>query len=199
MSRLALGVARHNGWAWFVTVASRGTDFEVVDRRRVELIDADQPKQPYHHEALRISAAEAKRLLDAVHDSVHRCTARALGETLSALGDHGEVDLLAIDGLPRRPVPEDLEEILASHQIVHTADGELYRSIIVAEAIAQGLGVFEAPRGKAFSIAAEALGLTAMQIETLAGELGKPLGAPWRKEHRAATALAVTALALDER
>jgi len=38
-----------------------------------------------------------------------------------------------------------------------------------------------------------------MQIETLAGELGKPLGAPWRKEHRAATALAVTALALDER
>lgn len=199
MSRLALAVARHNGWAWFVTVASRGTDFEVVDRRRVELIEADQPKQPYHHDALRISAAEAKRLLDAVHDSVHRCAARALGETLRVLGDHGEVDLLAIDGPPRRPVLEDLEEILASHQIVHTADGELYRSIIVAEAIALGLGVFEAPRGKAFSIAAEALGLTAMQIETLAGELGKPLGAPWRKEHRAATALAVTALALDER
>ena len=59
--------------------------------------------------------------------------------------------------------------------------------------------MFEAPRGKAFSIAADALGQTAMQVETLTGDLGKPLGAPWRKEHRAATAIAVTALALDER
>jgi hypothetical protein len=199
LSRLALGVARHNGWAWFVTVASRGSDFEVVDRRRVEFIDDDQPKQPYHHEALRISPSDAKRLLDGVHDSVRRCTARALSETLGALGAHGEVDVLAVDGPPRRPVPDDLEEILASHQIVHTADGEMYRSILVAEAIAAGLGVFEAPRGKAFSIAADALGQTAMQVEALTGDLGKPLGTPWRKEHRTATAIAITALVLDER
>jgi hypothetical protein len=38
-----------------------------------------------------------------------------------------------------------------------------------------------------------------MQVETLAGELGKPHGTPWRKEHRAATAIAITALVLDER
>jgi hypothetical protein len=199
LSRLAVGVARHNGWAWFVTVASRGTDFDVVDRRRVELVDADQPKQPYHHDALRTSAVEAKRLLDAVHKSVHRCTARALSETLNALADQGDIDVLAIDGPPRRPVPERLEDILASHQIVHTADGEMYRSIVVEEAIALGLGVFEAPRGQAFPLAADALGQTLTEVETLTRELGKPLGAPWAKEHRAATAIAVTALVLDER
>ena len=199
MSRLAIGVARHNGWAWFVTVASRGTDFDVVDRRRVELIDPDQPKQPYHHDALRVSATEAQRLLDAVHESVRRCTAGALSETLSALKDHGEIDVLAIDGPPRRRVPDELEEILASHQIVHTADGEVYRSILVEEAIAAGLGVFEAPRGKALSLAADALGQTVSHVERLTGELGKPLGTPWRKEHRAATAIAITALTVDER
>jgi hypothetical protein len=181
-----------------VTVASRGNGFEVVDRRRVELIGADQPKQPYHHEALRISAAKAKWLLDAVHASVHGCTARALSETLRALDEYGEVDVLAIDGPPRRPVPDRLEDILTSHQIVHTADGEMYRSIVVAEAIALGLGVFEARRGKAFALAADALGQTPTEVETLTGALGKPLGAPWAKEHRAATAIAVTALVLDE-
>lgn len=188
---LALGVARHNGWAWFVTVSGADGNFEVVDRRRVELIDTDQPKQPYHHEALRVSAEEAQRLLGAVHASVHRCSAAALKSTLAEIPG---IDVLAIDGPPHRPVPAALEDILASHQIVHSADGEMYRSLLIEEALALGLGIYEARRGKAFATAAEALTWAQEDIETLTGDLGKPLGPPWRKEHREATAIAIAAL-----
>lgn len=194
MSGLALGVARHNGWAWFVTVAGSGEDFEVVDRRRVMLIDADQPRQPYHHEALRVSPREAERLLGAVRASVHRNSAVALRDTLRDLAPRGGVALLAIDGPPHRALPERLADILASHQLVHTADGEMYRSLLIEEAVALGLGVYETPRGKVLQAAAAALGSTAAEVEALTGALGAPHGPPWRKEHREAAAAAITAL-----
>lgn len=196
----ALAVARHNGWAWFVTVAFRnardGEDegvegFEVVDRRRVELIHPELPRQPYHEETLRVSAEAAERLLSEVYASVRHLSRMAVGEVLADLPDVGVV---AIDGPPRRPVPEDLQAILGSHQMVHTADGELYRAVLIEAAREAGLAIFEVPRGKAMATAGAALQLPSADLEAMTATLGKPLGAPWRKEHREATAGAIAAL-----
>ena len=42
-----VGVAHHLGWAVLVTASA---DHEVVDRRRVELVEPGLPAAPIHHE-----------------------------------------------------------------------------------------------------------------------------------------------------
>ena len=44
---MRLGIAHHLGWAVAVTATS---DHEVVDRRRIELIEPGLPSAPIHHE-----------------------------------------------------------------------------------------------------------------------------------------------------
>jgi hypothetical protein len=44
---MRLGIAHHFGWAVAVTASS---DYEVVDRRRIELIEPGLPAAPIHHE-----------------------------------------------------------------------------------------------------------------------------------------------------
>src|SRR5271166_5062613 len=49
--RVAFGLKAHSGWAAIVVVGLRGSEFHVIDRRRIELIedeDAPRAKQPYH-------------------------------------------------------------------------------------------------------------------------------------------------------
>src|SRR6516162_6098616 len=43
---MRLGIAHHFGWAVAVTASA---DHEVVDRRRIELIETDLPPAPIHH------------------------------------------------------------------------------------------------------------------------------------------------------
>ena len=38
----------HSGWAALVVAGKRDGDFEVVDRRRIELVEDEWAKQPYH-------------------------------------------------------------------------------------------------------------------------------------------------------
>ena len=44
---MRIGIAHHLGWAVVVTAS---TDHDVVDRRRIELIDQRLPAAPIHHE-----------------------------------------------------------------------------------------------------------------------------------------------------
>ena len=44
---MRLGIAHHYGWAVAVTASD---DHEVVDRRRIELIEPGLPPAPIHHE-----------------------------------------------------------------------------------------------------------------------------------------------------
>ena len=44
---MRLGMAHHLGWALAVTASAT---YEVVDRRRIELIEPGVPTAPIHHE-----------------------------------------------------------------------------------------------------------------------------------------------------
>lgn len=46
--KVAFGTRAHSGWAALVVVGTRDGDFTVVDRRRIELVDDEGAKQPYH-------------------------------------------------------------------------------------------------------------------------------------------------------
>ena len=64
------GSALHNGWAILVTVAAPEGCPVVLDRRRVELIGAGVPSQPYHHEAPELDLPAAEELVREVKESV---------------------------------------------------------------------------------------------------------------------------------
>ena len=46
--KVAFGMRAHSGWAAFVVVGRRDGNFLVVDRRRLELVEEEWARQPYH-------------------------------------------------------------------------------------------------------------------------------------------------------
>ena len=56
--RVRLGVADHLGWAVAVTASA---DHEVVDRRRIELIEPGVSAAPIHYESSRLDVAVQRR------------------------------------------------------------------------------------------------------------------------------------------
>jgi len=88
---MRLGIAHHLGWAVAVTAAA---DHQVVDRRRIELIEAGLPTAPIHHEG---GPHEMHRSGDPLDDealaalvrkvraSVVRATSAALDDLAAAL------------------------------------------------------------------------------------------------------------------
>src|SRR5258708_12430677 len=100
-ARVVVGVADHTGWAALVCVSVKDGSPEVIDRRRVELIEPGLPKQPYEHETAGMNAAEAERLVQEVRDSAAHCAERALSRLRSGLGPTGAI--LAIAWRTRPP------------------------------------------------------------------------------------------------
>jgi len=54
---MRLGIAHHLGWAVAVTASP---DYEVVDRRRIELIEPGVAAAPIHHEGKPLDLARAR-------------------------------------------------------------------------------------------------------------------------------------------
>jgi hypothetical protein len=77
-----LGIADHLGWAIAVTASA---DHEVVDRRRIELIESGISPAPIHYESHRLDVAATAALVTKVRASVARATSAALDEIATAL------------------------------------------------------------------------------------------------------------------
>lgn len=188
---MRLGIADHLGWAVAVTATD---DHQVVDRRRIELIEPGLPAAPIHHvggphqlhqpaEPLDDDALAA--LVDEVRASVIRTASAALDELASASPE-------PIASLSLRDWPADFPTGIAVQRRVpyeSRADPIMYRQVLAERARVHGWDVHR--YGKAVeSEAAARLGERATAV--LHGPRAA-LGPPWNKDHR--TALAATVLA----
>lgn len=188
-----VGVADHSGWANLVTVGAENGRPIIIDRRRCELIGDDLPRQPYHAaEGLSVDQAEA--LVDRVTGAAAVGARTALTSLVEDL-DGCLVVALTVRAPGGRPLPSTVAGVLASHSAMHAAEGQLYRDTL-GEAAA-GLGIALAPyqRDVVEARAAARLGLTEGGLASLVADLGRPLGPPWRAEHKEATAAALCGLA----
>jgi len=195
MKRAALGLRAHSGWAALVAVSGTRESIEVLDRRRVELSSSKRsgPKQPYHV-AERAPFEKAHRIVTRYADDASRMATeefRALLADLKALG-HSVVGcgLLAASG---RPLP-DLEGILASHALIHQADGELYRDAVAAAAKKHRLPLVRAREKDVVANAASKLRLQPEELQRRVALLGKTVGPPWTQDHKLAAIAAWLAL-----
>lgn len=189
----ALGIKAHSGWATVVAVSGPPSHPALVMRERIEL-SRRTPRQPFHAaegrpfaaaEALiRRATGEASPLAEeALRSAVARlernaCAPRAAGLIVGA----------------GRPLP-DLRRILASHALIHAAEGELFRDVLRQGAARCGLTVVEVPERAMDERAAAALGRPPAELAASLAAWGKALGPPWRQEEKAAALAAWIALA----
>jgi hypothetical protein len=176
MSGAALGWRSHSGWAVLVAVSGTPGSPRVLARERVQLVDEPLPRMTYHAiEQYDLSLREGKALIAKVRRAA---AAAAVKATRVAAQAHG-AETVGVVGKVRN-VPDDLERILASHSLLHNAEGGLYEEVLVDAAAKVGLpAVLVEERTIEISPALEAA--------------KKSLGAPWQKDHKLAAAAAFRA------
>jgi hypothetical protein len=191
---VALGCRDHSGWAVVVGVGGDPSAPRVLARERIPLVDEALPRMAYHA-ALEVDLDDAGALIEQVTRSAEQYAERSLSSVADQLrADGHEVIGVAVAASNTAP-PTDLAKILASHSLVHAAEGELYRDALVDATETLGLPLTRFPNKHALSEAAAALGVDTETLSARLAALRKTLGPPWQKDHREATAAALLVLA----
>src|SRR5262245_46921933 len=128
MKECAIGIRVHSGWGALVAVAGDAGALEVVERRRIEIIDRNAPgaAQPYHF-ARDLEPAAAEEFISRSAAASSKLAVIAIREIVDHLSAQGrKVCAGAILLGSWKPLPP-LEKILASHAMVHTAEGKFFR------------------------------------------------------------------------
>jgi hypothetical protein len=84
-----------------------------------------------------------------------------------------------------RPLPT-LPRILASHALIHTADGELFRQAVMHAAKRSGLETYTAVEKEIAAQAAASFHLRENELLCRLGTLGRGLGPPWTQDEKLA-------------
>jgi hypothetical protein len=131
MKRAAFAVQMHSGWGVLVAVSGGPHAIEILARRRIVTADPEMPGaiQPYHY-AMNLKLPESERHLANCAAVSTRLAVAAIGDLVAELNTRdfhivGSAVLLASG----RSLPP-LEKILASHPLIHTAEGEFFRHTV---------------------------------------------------------------------
>jgi hypothetical protein len=166
----------------------------VIDRRRIGLIKPGIPRQPYHA-AERMELKAAEKLIRRCTDTARLLAREAVGAAIRDLRKKGyEVvgsGLLLASG---QPLP-GFAATLASHALIHTAEGELFREALLHASERHCLPVTRVKEREIFAQAAAELGLRVESLPARLNDLGRPLGPPWRQDEKLAALVAWLAVA----
>ena len=179
----ALGLRAHSGWAALVAVGGPAAAPQVLDRRRIEMADDPEARQPYHAaEELPLAAAQA--LLDRLARVARERAAAGLGAALADLRTDGYDVVGAIVLTASGKTLPGLESILASHALIHTADGEHFRDALAFAAKQHRVPVVRIREKDLGAQAAKTLGEPAAALQATVTAWGKPLGPPWTQDQK---------------
>jgi len=193
--------------------------FTLLDRRRVQLVDADLPKIPHHSEAQRLPLDEAVALVERVRASAERHAKLVLDSvatTVSGRGINsniarvapplsrsvrqgGDLDFsvergITITGIALRhcpALPPTIAERIKDYRAQNVADWVMYRKALAAAAEARGWAVHWYQTKSVFNAASRALGIEDLDGRFL--QLRRSIGPPWSKDHKLAMAAAIVA------
>lgn len=194
-----VGFRAHSGWTTLVAVSLEGKEPVVLYRDRVHLVRTFDFKfrQPYHT-AEKLPPNLARDFVSQMAAEACQLALHALGdiETTLAKGGHrlsGSALILA-SGKTLPP----FEKILASHALIHTADGELFREALCRASRQHKLPVFVQKEKELIGRAVEDLSISEKVLLGRITNLGKPLGSPWSKDEKFATLVAWLALTQNQ-
>jgi hypothetical protein len=191
-----LGIAPHSGWAALVIVGGTPAAPQILARERLEMADArlSGSRQPYH--ALEgVPLPEAQRRLARFAASATDLALKGLRERLERTAAGGDTVRAAgiLDSSGRHGAT--LEAILASHALIHTADGEHFRAALAQACQQLALAVTRIPQRELPQRAAAALRKSPTELATRLATLGRSMGPPWGADQKSAALLAWLLLA----
>jgi hypothetical protein len=178
---IAVGIVPHTGWAWLVRVRG-GPGAAVVEARARILACRVEDGQLFH------LAAEHRG--DPAEFLAGR-RPKAVAQARLALAPHlVGVDVAVVLG--KRVTLEPLGRIVAAHPLIHGAEGELWREIVVEACLALGVAATRSVAEEVRGALEIHLGRRAVAAFLAAG--GRQVGAPWSREPQEAALAAWLAL-----
>ena len=191
----AIGFSAHSGWAAMVVLGGSTAAPDLLCRSRVTLIDDQDPeaKQPYHAVEF-LCVEEATGRLDGylgVATRMAQATIAAESEKLQKLG----ITLKSVgilESSSRKNMA--LSSILASHALIHAAEGDHYRNALSAAAERLSLKVCRLPARALEEHALTCLQLPRKRLLDTVDGLGREVGPPWGADQKKAALLAWTLL-----
>jgi len=188
VKQAAIGFRVHSGWAAAVAVCVEKGSPAVLARQRVHLVETFtyEFRQPYHT-AEKMLDGQAREFISRMQAEARRLAYSAIRELASRTQEQGlkltRCGLLLASG---RPLPT-LEKILASHALIHTADGELFREALLHASARCGLGDFRIKERELLDCAGKVFRLKSDDLMGRVTELGRPFGSPWSQDEKFAT------------
>jgi hypothetical protein len=185
MKSAALGFRVHSGWAVAIVLCGPLDSPLVIDRRRVQLVKTFTYtfRQPYHT-AEKMPGKDAIKFISRVRSEAARL---ALSSLRSLQEDLAEQDckiarcaLLLASG---RALPR-LDHILASHALIHTADGELFRDALRTACARCRLPLETVREKELFEVSSETLSISTGALKRRIAEFGKSFGPPWTEDEK---------------
>ena len=173
---MRLGIADHLGWAIAVTAS---IDHNVVDRRRIELVEPGITSAPIHYESHPTAA-----LVEKVRASVVRASSAALDDIASAVPE-------PIVSMSLRVWPPDFPDDIAVQRRAPyeaRADAIMYRQVLSELAHARG---WEVHLYDAKAVERQAAGMLAERADDVLYGPRVRLGPPWARDHRIALAATI--------
>lgn len=195
MKNAALGFRVHSGWAAAVAVTIEKGSPSIVARQRPHLVETFTYafRQPYHT-AEKMPVDEAREFVARVREEARRLAYRAIRGLQSDSEVQGikltRCALLLASG---RALPT-FESILASHALIHTADGELFREALSNAAERCGLEMVGIKERELLECAKQKLRIQPAVLLRRVAEFGKPFGSPWSQDEKFAALAAWLAL-----
>jgi len=191
----ALGFRLHTGWAALVAIAGVPGKFQVVLRRRVELLPrGDSVPRFVYHKAAELPPPQAAELVRRAETASEESARAAVKEVLDHL--HSLAVAVKAAGIPSgsRPVPSELSAVLRSHPMIHTAEGALFQRAVTSACQSHDLAVFSVREKEVWQNAASRWNLKEQELRQQVDGLRKSVGAPWGTDQKTAMAFALLAL-----
>lgn len=195
MKQAAVGFRVHSGWSAVVTVCLEKGAPVVLHRQRAHLVETFTYtfRQPFHT-AGKMELADARKFISQARAKARDMAYRAIHSLQAELEELGyqlnRGTLLLAAG---RPLPE-LQKILASHALIHTADGELFREALLHASERCGLIMARIKDRELLDQSVKALRVPQPSLLREVTELGRSFGAPWSQDEKFAALAAWLAL-----
>jgi len=193
--RAVLGFSVHTGWAAMIAVTGAPKSPVIVDRRRVEMMGNDpaNPRFVYHYaaESLALPAAErfVKKAIEQSRDNAVAAIEAALAELAKKNYDIVASGII----VGNKPLEAPLPDILKSHSLIHTAEGELFRVAIKKASERLKIPVTEIRARDLEPQAAKVLGISTAKVKERLDAIGRAAGRPWSKDQRTSLLAALVA------
>ncbi len=177
--KVALGFRARSGWAVAVAVAGSVDSPIVIERRRIVVADPAIPgsKQPFHAAGV-LEIRQAEAFIQRCRDSSTQLARNAVRDLVAGRNVVGAAVLFASGRL----LPE-LAATLRSHALIHTAEGEFFREVLVEASECCKVAVKKIREREI------------RDLQPKIASLGKSLGPPWTQDEKLASLAAWFALA----